>query len=167
MTLYRNPIPSGTDPSTYTDVEKLQFMRDLTENRRDKGIAIPRFVRAMTKAGYPISLSAYKECEQLPGMGIDHISAGMLEYAYRVLNSSRVQNSVQGPNTARAMTLISQARTAKGLEYFDMSEELGMRNVPITEAEYRAAEQGMTKIVSYEVITEAAKILDLDPRKLI
>jgi hypothetical protein len=100
-------------------------------------------------------------------MGIDHISAGMLEYAYRVLNSSRVQNSVQGPNTARAMTLISQARTAKGLEYFDMSEELGMRNVPITEAEYRAAEQGMTKIVSYEVITEAAKILDLDPRKLI
>jgi hypothetical protein len=167
MTLYRNPIPSGTNTSEFTDVEKLQFMRDLIEHRRDKGIAIPRFVRSLSKAGYSISLADYKEAEQLPGKGIDHITAGMLEYAYRILNSTRVQNSVQGPNTARAMTRIAQARITKNLDYFDVAEELNTRNVPITEAEYRAAEQGMTKIVSYEVIIETAKILDLDPRRLI
>jgi hypothetical protein len=166
MTLYRNPIPSGTNTSEFTDVEKLQFMRDLIEHRRDKGIAIPRFVRSLSKAGYSISLADYKEAEQLPGKGIDHITAGMLEYAYRVLNSTRVQNSVQGPNTARAMTRIAQARINKGYEYYDLAELLNAKGVIITEAEYRTAEQGMTKHVSYEVIAECASILGLSPREL-
>jgi hypothetical protein len=167
MTNYLNPIPADKSPEEFTDVDKLGFIKELAANRRDKGIAIPRFVRAVNKAGYRISLRDYKECEEFPGKAIDHIDKGLLHYAYQVLNSTRVQNSVQGPHTTYALTRIAAARVSVGLDYFDMSESLNETGILITEAEYRAAEQGMTKIVSYEVIIESAKILDLDPRDLI
>lgn len=166
MQRYDNPIPAGVSPDAFTDVDKIQFMRNLAEQRRERQIAIPRFVRALNKAGYDIPLAVYKECEMLPGQAIDQINNGMLVYAYRVLNAVRVQNSVQGKHTSNAMKTIAERRVAKNFDYFHMAEELNSVGVKVTEAEYRAAEQGMTKIVSFELIIEAALILDLDPADL-
>lgn len=166
MNKYENPIPLGVGPAAFTDVDKVQFMRDLAEHRRERQIAIPRFVRAMNKAGFDVTLSDYKACEMMPGKAIEQIDKGMLIYAYRVLNAVRVQNSVQGKHTSAAMKAIAERRVAKNFDYFHMSEELNSVGVKVTEAEYRAAEQGMTKIVSFELIIEAALILDLDPADL-
>lgn len=165
MSQYTNPIPVGDDPSNYSDLDKVAFIKQLREDRRNKGIAIPRFVRALNKAGYSITVTTYKtECETYPQRGIAHVNEWILEYAYRVLNSVRVQNSVQGPHTAYAMEAIASERMRKGLDYYQMAEKLSKRGITITEAEYRTSEQGMTKHVSFEVITECANILDLDPR---
>lgn len=166
MQKYDNPIPAGVSPDAFTDVDKITFMRNLAEQRRERQIAIPRFVRALNKAGYDIPLAVYKECEMMPGKAIEQINNGMLVYAYRVLNAVRVQNSVQGKHTSAAMRKIAETRVAKNYDYFHMSEELNSVGVKVTEAEYRAAEQGMTKIVSFELIIEAALILNIDPADL-
>lgn len=142
------------------------MMRTLREDRRNKGVAIPRFVRALNKAGYSIEVSEYKRCEELPGRGIDHVREYMLTYAYQVLNSTRVQNSVQGKHTAHAMTVIADRRIQGDLDYFAMSSALTNQGVQITEAEYRTHEQGMTKHVPFEVIALCAVILNLDPSEL-
>lgn len=166
MSQYENPIPAGDDPSNYTEPELVEFMRKLRTDRRDKGVTIPRFVRAINKAGYHITASAYKECEQYPGKGIEHIQEWMLVYAYKVLNATRVQGSVQGKHTAHAMTVIGDTRVLRGFAYHDMSEKLSARGITITEAEYRTSEQGITKYVSYEVIAECASILGIAPGEL-
>ncbi len=159
MTQYENPIPLGDDPSNYGDKAKVQFMLDLRDARRNKGIAIPRFVRALNKAGYTISVTDYKTCEQKPGEAIEHINEWLLEFAARVLNSVRVQNSVQGASTSHAMTVIAERRIARNLDYHQMAELLNSHGITVTEAEYRTAEQGMTKHVSFEIIAECASIL--------
>lgn len=161
MTYYANPIPVGEDLDSYSDKELVEVMRTLRTDRRNKGTEISRFSRAMSKAGYSITPSDYKACEQKPGLGIDHIRAGMLIAAYEVLNSTRVQNSPQPRNTARAMTRIGNARMSQGIEYFQMSEKLQARGVQITEAEYRTAEQGITKHVAFEIVAECANILGI------
>lgn len=166
MSEYENPIP---DPSTlpgYSDKDLLDVMRQLRTDRRDKGTAIARFTRAMHKAGYDISLSEYKKCEQYPAHGVEHIRAGMLEAAYSVLNSLRVQTSPQQRNTAHAMEVISRARIAHGLEYFEMAEKLDTRGVTITESEYRTIEQGMAKHATFELVAECARILGIAPGEL-
>lgn len=161
MRYYQNPIPVGDDPNNYGDKELIEHMRTLRTDRRNKRAAISRFTRAMTKAGYSISPEDYKACEQKPGMAIEHIKAGMLIAAYEVLNSTRIQNSPQPKHTAQAMTVISYARVSQGLEYFQMAEKLEARGVSITEAEYRTAEQGITKHVPFEVVAETARILGI------
>lgn len=167
MTQYTNPIPVGDDPSNYGDTHKLEFMRQLVLDRRDAGIAIPRFVRALNKAGYSITLKEYKSIEQVPGKGIAHIDEWLLEYAYRVINATRVQNSVQGKHTARAMIAISKARRNADLDYLDMAKRLTGAGVPITEAEYRTAEQGMTKHVPFEVIAATCFILGISSEDIL
>lgn len=161
MTYYANPIPVGDDLENYSDKDLLDVMRQLRTDRRNKGTEIARFARAMSKAGYHITPSDYKTCEQKPGMSIDHIRAGMLIAAYEVLNSTRVQNSPQPRNTARAMTRIGNARMSQRLDYYQVAEKLQARGVNITEAEYRTAEQGITKHVSFEVVAECANILGI------
>lgn len=167
MTAYTNPLPSGTNFAEIPDRTKVDAMKQLTADRRDKAIAIPRFVRALNRAGYPIRLAEYKECEMGPLNAVPHINAGMLDYAYRVLNTTRVQNSVQGPYTSRVMTVIGNARIAQGLDYFEVAEKMTAKGVQITEAEYRAAEQGMTKHVPFEWIMTAIDILGLNSREVI
>jgi hypothetical protein len=167
MKYYQNPIPVGDDPNNYEDKPLLEVMRTLRADRRDKGTAISRFTRAMTKAGYSISPEDYKTCEQKPAWGIPHIRAGMLIAAYEVLNATRIQYSPQPKHTARAMTVISYARVSQGLEYFQMAEKLEARGVSITEAEYRTLEQGITKHVPFEVVAETARILGIAPGELL
>jgi len=170
MDKYTCPIPFGDDPSNHTDRDKVEYMKQLATDRRDKGIAIPRFVRAINKAyagsGRSVSLEAYKEAERYPLKGIPLINEYLLQVAYDVLNSTRVQNSPQARNTAYAMTVIANARIARGFEYADMREKLNARGVAISEAEYRTSEQGITKSVDFEVIVEAARILGIAPGEL-
>lgn len=161
MTYYTNPIPDGHDPSEYGDSELIEFMRKLRDDRKAKGTAISRFVRQISKAGYVITPAEYKEYETLPGKAIPAIREYLLTYAYRVLNSLRVQNSPQPKHTAHAMTVIGNARQSQGIEYYQMAEKLESRGVPMTEAEYRTLEQGIAKHVNFEVIAESAQILGI------
>lgn len=166
MTYYTNPIPEGTDRKTIPDVTATDYMRVLRTDRRNKGTAISRFVRAMTKAGYSITASDYKACEGYPGKAIEHVRNGMLDAAYVVLNSVRIQHSPQPRHTANAMTVIANARQSQGLEYFQMAEKLEARGVTITESEYRTAEQGINKHVPFEVVAESARILGVSAGEL-
>lgn len=161
MTQYINPIPDGVSPESFKDTELVEFMRQLKADRKDKGTAISRFVRQITKAGYTIDAATYKEYETFPLKAVPAIREYLLAYAYNVLNSLRVQNSPQGSFTTRAMTVIGEARESQGIQYFQMAEKLDARGIPMTEAEYRTLEQGIAKHVPFEVIAECASILGI------
>jgi hypothetical protein len=170
MKFYVCPIPAGDDPQNYGDAEKVEFMRQLHADRKEKGIAISRFVRQINKAYSDptrfITPAEYKRAEQFPVHGIALIDEYLLQVAYEVLNSTRVQNSPQDKATAHAMTRIAQERVKRGFEYFHMSEKLHERGVNVTEAEYRTAEQGMARHVNFQLIAETARILGIAPGEL-
>ena len=161
MTYYENPVPAGQSPDLYSDPELVEFMRKLKEDRKNKGTAISRFVRQLNKAGYEITVSQYKEYETLPGKAIPAIREYMLVYAYKVLNSLRIQDSPQGKLTSYAMTVIGESRQQQGIDYFQMAEKLRTRHISMTEAEYRTLEQGISLNVPFEVVAECARILGI------
>lgn len=167
MTQYVNPIPAESDPGSYGDKDLVLFMKQLREDRKHKGTMLSRFARQLSKAGYPITRDEYKSLEEAPAKAIPHIREYLFVYAYKVLNSTRVQDSPQPKNTAHAMTVISEARVSQGIEYYQMAQKLDARGVVITEAEYRTLEQGITKHVNFEVVTECAKILGIGAGELI
>lgn len=141
-------------------------MRQLKEDRQHKGTALARFVRQLTRAGYRITRDEYKTLEDYPAKAIPHIREYLFVYAYKVLNTTRVQNSPQPKHTAHAMTVISEYRVKQDLEYYQMAERLDQRGVFMTEAEYRTLEQGITKHVNFEVIAECARILGIGAGEL-
>lgn len=171
MTYYRNPIPIGAAPEGFTDIELVEFMKQLAEDRRDKGIAIPRFVKAINaranKSGRSFTLAEYKAAEKFPAKGIPLIHEYLFVFAYEVLNATRVGNSPQSIATAHAMEVIGDARVKADIDYETFAERLSRKlGIQVTGAEYRTAEQGMTKIVPHDWIWAASKILDLDPADL-
>jgi hypothetical protein len=164
---YTNPIPEGSDPADLTIAEIKELMEQLRRDRTNKGITLPRFVRALNKAGYDIDLSKYKDCEKKPGVAADHVREYLFTYAYKVLNTTRVQDSVQSAATEYAMGKISEARITHGHTYAAFARRLrSARHVAITEHEYRAMEQGMTKTVPWDLIEACVYVLVLDPREV-
>lgn len=161
MTLYRNPIPEGFAPEGMPETELVEAMKQLKADRKDKGTAISRFTRQLTKAGFPIDAATYKDYETFPLRAVPAIREYMLVYAYRVLNSLRVQHSPQGKHTTHAMTVIGEYRESQGIQYFQMAEKLDSRGIPMTEAEYRTLEQGIAKHVPFEIVAECASILGI------
>lgn len=159
MTVEFEPPRFPDDPDEITDVEAIAEMARVRNYRQTKNINFPRFVRALNQAGYKITLEDYKKAETRPQTCIDFVRDGMLIYAYKVLNATRVRGSVQGEHTAHAMTVIRAYRVAKGYEFVDMAEMLTDHNIPTSTAEYRTAEQGITKVVPFEVIAECVAFL--------
>lgn len=161
MTTEFEPPRFPDDPDEITDVEATDEMSRVRNYRQTKNINFPRFVRALNQAGYKITLEDYKKAETRPVTCIPFVRDGMLTYAYKVLNATRVRGSVQGEHTANAMQVIREYRVTKGLEFIDMSEMLTDNGIPTSQAEYRTAEQGITKHVSFEVIAECVKFLGI------
>lgn len=166
MTAEFEPPRFPDDPDDITDVEAIEEMARVRNYRQTKNINFPRFVRALNQAGYKITLEDYKKAETRPVTCIPFVRDGMLTYAYKVLNATRVRGSVQGSHTARAMTVIRAYRVAKGYEFVDMAEMLTDNGIATSTAEYRTAEQGITKVVPFEVIAECARYLTIPAGEL-
>lgn len=150
------------NPDDMTDrwcVDQISVVRDL---RQERVMSFPRFVRGLNRSGFLISLTEYKKAEQYPMYSVPFIRAGLLTHAYKVLNGTRTTAANQTPTTARAMTLLSEARISADLGYEELAESLDDRGIMITANEYRAAEQGMTKVVGYDVVVTAADILGVE-----
>lgn len=155
------------DPDEITDVEAIEEMARVRNYRQTRNINFPRFVRALNNAGYKITIEEYKLCETRPANCPPHVREGMLTYAYKVLNQTRVSGSVQDEPTAYAMQVIRDYRVKAGMSFLDIAEYLtdvcGMR---FSEAEYRTCEQGITKIVPFGVIAHVSAYLRIPPDAL-
>lgn len=157
---FTEPVfPNG--PSEVTDVEAIKELERLRDYRQTRNYNFPRFVKALNSAGYTVTVSTYKNAEQNPLDGIEHVRNGMLHYAYKVLNATRVAGSVQDPDTAYAMEILRYYRVQAGYDFADMSEKLYLRNISFSAAEYRTCEQGITRHVPFNVLCESARILDI------
>lgn len=65
--------------------------------------------------------------------------------------------------TAQVMEALTRGRCARGYSRSDLAAEIeSTYGYRITEDQYRACEQGLTRKVPLDVILYAAKILDLD-----
>lgn len=155
------------DPDEITDVQAVEEMARVRNYRQTRNINFPRFVRALNNAGYKITVAEYKLCETRPANCPVHVREGMLTYAYKVLNQTRVTGSVQDECTARAMQVIREYRVREGLTFLDiaefLTEECGLR---FSEAEYRTCEQGITKIVPFGVIAHVGAYLRIPPAEM-
>ena len=159
MTVEFEPPRFPDDPDEITDVEAIEELKRVRNYRQSRNYNFPRFVRALNQAGYSITLEDYKKAETRPQTGIVHVREGMLVYAYRVLNQTRVRGSVQDPDTAHAMQVIREYRVTKGLDFLDMSEHLTDSGITTSVAEYRTCEQGITRVVPFQVIAECVRYL--------
>lgn len=161
MRTYLEP-ETPDNPNEISDAFCREAIKDVRAARQERNITFPRFVKALNRAGFEISLHEYKEAETKPATSDAAIRRGLLPYAYQVLNSARVTGSMQTPETAYAMQVLADARRAAGFEYTDMSVELMQRGVPITPAAYRTCEQGITRDVSFDLILVASTVLDVN-----
>jgi len=149
-------------PAEITDKWALQEMARVRNYRQTKNINFPRFVRALNQSGYAITLNDYKRAETHPVHAIPFVHDGLLDHCYKVLNAARVRGSVQGHHTEHAMQVIRTYRIRRNLDFLDMAERLTDRGITTSVAEYRTAEQGITKNVSFEVIAECVRLLGID-----
>lgn len=160
MTIEFEPPRFPDDPDEISDVWAIEEMARVRGYRQTRNINFPRFVRALNQAGYAITVPEYKLCETRPANCPPHVREGMLTYAYKVLNKTRIAGSKQDEPTAHAMRVIREYRVAADKSFLDIAEYLtddcGM---PFSEAEYRTAEQGITKIVPFGVIRHVARYL--------
>ena len=112
-------------------------------------------------------MAEYKLCETRPVNCIPHVREGMLTYAYKVLNKSRVAGSMQDAATAHAMRVIREARVSANLDFADIAEYLTDEcDMRFSAAEYRTCEQGISKIVPFGVIVNVARYLGVPPDAL-
>lgn len=166
MTEYQVPADMPQDPEEITIEWAAERMREVRDARQTRNLTYPRFVRALNRAGYEISTEDYKIIERAPKLSLPHVQEGILTYVAKVLNRLRVDGAVQDPTTTFAMVKIGTTRREKGLDFLDMTIRLGALDVEFSEASYRTAEQGIMRVVPFEVIAGCLKILDLDPRDI-
>ncbi len=149
-------------PEEVTDTWAMSAMREVRDARADRGFTFRRFVQLINAEGYDITLSDYKHIEQYPANSTAHVRAGLLAYAYRALNSTRTPHSVQSEVTASAMRKLAAARLLLNLSFADVAAMISERGINIHAAEYRTAEQGITRQVPYDVVLLAAEILGVE-----
>lgn len=148
------------DPDEIDDVWAIEEMARVRNYRQTRNINFPRFVRAINAAGYEITVADYKLCETRPATCPPHVREGLLTYAYKVLNKTRISGSKQDAPTANAMRVIREYRVRANMSFVDLAEYLTDEcATPFSEAEYRTAEQGITKIVPFGVIYHVAQYL--------
>lgn len=154
------------DPEEITVEWAAERMREVRDARQSRNLTFPRFVRSLNRAGYEITYDEYKIIERAPKLSLPHVQEGILVYAAKVFNATRVDGSVQDAATTHAMVVISSARRAKGLTFADMSDRLTDLGVNCSEAVYRTAEQGITREVPFAVIAGSRRILDIPAETL-
>ena len=150
------------DPEEITPEFAAEEIRRVRTIRRTRNITIPRFVRALNASGYEIDVEEYRILEGAPAsQAIRHVREYILQHCEKALDKSRVIGSVQSTSTAAAMYALMHARTSQGKPYEYVAEELTKRGIPTTAAQYRTAEQGITRNVPFDLIDGACDILGI------
>jgi hypothetical protein len=159
---YRVPADMPQDPNEIDPEWAADQIREVRKVRRTRNISIPRFVRALNASGYEIDVEEYHVLEGAPKtQAILHVREYILTHCERALDKKRVIGSVQTESTANAMYALMHARTNQGHGYEYMAEELTKRGIPVSTAQYRTAEQGITRNVPFDLIDGACDILGI------
>lgn len=150
------------DPEQITSEFAAEEIRKVRTVRRTRNITIPRFVRALNASGYEIDVDEYRILEGAPAsQAIRHVREYVLTHCENALDKRRVIGSVQSRSTADAMYALMNARTDQGHPYEYVAEELTKRGIPTTAAQYRTAEQGITRNVPFDLIDGACDVLGI------
>jgi len=161
-TEYRVPADMPQDPEEIDTEWAADQIRAVRTVRRTRNISLPRFVRALNASGYEIDLDEYRVLEGAPRtQAILHVREYILQHCERALDKKRVIGSVQTEATANAMYALMHARTIQELTYEVVAEGLTKRGVPVTAAQYRTAEQGITRNVPFDLIDAACDVLGI------
>lgn len=166
MSNFEMPVDLPENHADATDVQVRETWGEVRRARIDKNLPVPRLVNALNKSGYTITAAEYKDIEQKPLKAADHVRAGILHHIERILNSERIADSAQHRTTVYAMAVLSDARKEKGYSYYDMSVNLMSHGIAVQPNSIRTAEQGITRLVSWDYIVTSAEILEIDPRDL-
>lgn len=158
---YRLPDDFPQDPDEITREQSEEWMREVRIVRRTRNIALSRFVKALNAAGYEINIDEYTMIEKAPRLAHPHVQEYLLQYCAKVLNRKRVIGSAQSQSTARAMYALTAARTAKEWTYEQVAEGLTKLGIPVSAAQYRTAEQGITRTVPFDLIDGACDVLGI------
>lgn len=159
---YEAPKESAYGIESISDQTISEWVRDLRVVRRTRNISIQRFVKALNASGYDIDVEEYKLLEAAPrARGRIHVGEFILQHAEKALDKRRVIDSPQSQETADAMYALMQARTSQNYSYEYVAEQLTMRGVPVSGAQYRTAEQGIMRNVPFDLVSGACAILGI------